>query len=186
MAEARPAGRTDRILFIRHGETDHNRRGVRCGGDVDVPLTARGEAQARAAGERLAALGEPIDAILASPLLRTRRTAELVRDALGPLPLAFHEGLIERRLGAWNGLGIAETQPRFDAGEAPPGGEGEEAFRARVAAALADILGSGHRLPLIVGSKGVARILGLLAGGSPRPPAGNAEILRFGFPGEPG
>ncbi|WP_207461868.1 histidine phosphatase family protein [Azospirillum sp. SYSU D00513] len=169
------------FLFMRHGQTDYNQRKVRCGGDVDIPLTAEGERQAMAAAAVLADLAGEIDAVVASPLLRTRRTAEIVREALGPVPLELHDGLIERRLGAWNGLGIAETQPLIGAGAAPPGGEGEAEFRQRIHHALADILGRGHRLPLLVGSKGVGRMLGLILGDA-HPPMDNAAVLRFTAP----
>ncbi len=171
------------ILFIRHGETDYNRRHVRCGGDVDIPLTEHGETQARRAAETLRAHAAPIDAIITSPLRRTRRTADLIRETLGhPCPLVLHDGLIERRLGAWNGLDIAATQSLLDAGAPPPGGETEDAFRARVRQALADILGRPHRLPLLVASKGVARVIGIIAGAAPTVPAGNAEVIPFDIP----
>lgn len=176
-----PTGTTGRFLFMRHGETDYNRRGVRCGGDVDIPLTERGEAQARDAGERIRADHAGIDVILAGPLQRTRRTAEIVADILGGCPIVTHAGLIERRLGAWNGLDIAATQADLAAGATPPGGEAEGDFRARVAAALADILGRGDRLPLLVGSKGVGRVVALLAGGAPNPAMGNAEVVAYGL-----
>lgn len=171
-----------RFLFMRHGETLLNLQRRRCGGDVDIPLTEAGEAQAQAAAERLRPLASRIDAVIASPLLRTRRTADIVRGALGDCPLILHEGLIERRLGAWNGQGIAETQALFDAGTPPPGGEAEEVFRARIAAALDDILTRGHALPLLVGSKGVGRVVGLLFGSGAEGPMGNAEIREIAVP----
>lgn len=171
------------VLFVRHGQTEYNLRHVRCGGDVDIALTCEGEAQAGAAGLWLKEQGLAIDAIVASPLIRTRRTAEIIHAALGTdCPLLNHAGLIERRLGAWNGLDIAQTQPWFDQALPPPGGETEPAFRARISETVADILARPYRLPLLVASKGVARVLGLLAGHGPQPPAGNAQILRFDMP----
>lgn len=169
------------FLFMRHGETAYNRLHVRCGGDVDIPLTEQGERQAREAAQSLSALPDRIDAIVASPLLRTRRTAEILRSVLGDVPISFHDGLIERRLGQWNGMTIAETQPLIDAGATPPGGEGEAEFRDRVGCALDEIAGLGHRLPVLVGSKGVGRVLGILLGDL-RPPMANAGVLRFRFP----
>ena len=56
MADIVEAGRA--LLFMRHGETEFNRRKVRCGGDVDIPLTELGEAQARAAGKGVSVCGE--------------------------------------------------------------------------------------------------------------------------------
>ncbi len=178
-----PLSGTRVILFVRHGETEYNRRHVRCGGDVDILLTAHGESQVRQTAEALRESGEPIDAIIASPLQRTRRTAEIIRETLGTsCPLESHDGLIERRLGAWNGQDIATTQPMLDAGLPPPGGEPEDVFRARVHRTLREILARPHRLPLLVASKGVARVIGILTGAAPTGPAGNAAILRFDIP----
>jgi len=177
------------LLFIRHGETDYNRRQVRCGGDIDIPLTAQGEAQARQAAKdlqdasrnTLLKAGEAIDAFFVSPLQRTRQTADILHQSLGlSCPMILHEGLIERRLGAWNGLTLAETQPLLDAKTPPPGGEAEDVFQGRIRNCLMDILRQPYHLPLLVGSKGVARMIGLLADGDmPRGPAGNAKIMRF-------
>ena len=61
--------------FLRHGETDWNARGV-SQGNVDVPLNATGMAQAHAAAALLRHRG--IAALVASPLSRTRVTAEIV------------------------------------------------------------------------------------------------------------
>lgn len=185
MCVAEGWGMVDRFLFIRHGETAHNRAGLRCGGDVDIPLTEAGEEQARAAGRRLAASHPGIDVILAGPLQRTRLTAALVAESLAAPPIMIHQGLVERRLGDWNGRPIAETQASLAAGETPPGGEGEAEFRLRVAQALADILSRDESLPLLVGSKGVARIVALLMlGDAAARPLGNAEVLDIRVDGD--
>lgn len=173
------------LLFVRHGETEYNRCHRRCGGDVDIALTEQGIAQARQAGQRLRTQPDKIDAIIASPLLRTRRTAELILAEISPCPLLYHDGLIERRLGAWNGLDITASQAFFDAGLPPPGGEAEEVFRARIRQTVADILALPYRLPLLVASKGVARVLALFGGSATPTPANNAEIIRFDFAGPP-
>jgi probable phosphoglycerate mutase len=61
------------ICLLRHGETEWSRTG-RHTGRTDVPLTADGEAQARSLAPRLT---RPWALVLASPLQRARRTAEL-------------------------------------------------------------------------------------------------------------
>jgi probable phosphoglycerate mutase len=166
---------------MRHGQTEYNRLGLRCGGDIDIPLTAAGEAQARCAATELTDLD--IDIIIASPLTRTRRTAEIVRAGLGrPVSISLHPGLIERRLGSWNGQPVAATEADLAAGLTPPGGEAEADFRVRVADAVAGILATAYRRPLLVGSKGVARIIDLALADGRRPPAENAAILRFFAP----
>jgi broad specificity phosphatase PhoE len=65
---------TGRILVLRHGETAWS-RARRHTGRTDVPLTPEGEAAARAVGERLVDWRGAV--VIASPLQRARRTAEL-------------------------------------------------------------------------------------------------------------
>ncbi len=170
------------LLFVRHGQTDYNRRQIRCGGDVDIPLTRDGEDQARHAAQALRGDAGQLDGVFVSPLMRTRQTAGIILAELGisRVPVVM-DGLIERRLGEWNGLDIETSQALFDAGASPPGGESEGDFRARIAQTLDHILAQPCRLPLVVSSKGVARVLGILAGQPPQGPAGNAQVLRFRF-----
>ena len=87
------------LLLVRHGETLWNREG-RYQGRTDVPLSPEGEAQARALGTRLAGL--PIAIALASPLARTRGTAEAI---LGDreVKLELDPALIEISHGQWEG-----------------------------------------------------------------------------------
>jgi broad specificity phosphatase PhoE len=94
-----------RILLARHGETQWNAEG-RYQGQVDVPLSEVGEAQARKLGDRLRDVH--IDRAVASPLARARRTAEL---ALGPsreAMLKFDSGFAEIAHGTWEGLLASE------------------------------------------------------------------------------
>ncbi|MGW1075487.1 histidine phosphatase family protein [Streptomyces sp. NPDC002537] len=62
------------LLLVRHGETEWSRSG-RHTGLTDVPLTERGERQAESLRPLLA--GRRIATVLASPLKRAVRTAEL-------------------------------------------------------------------------------------------------------------
>lgn len=98
-----------RILLARHGETPWNAEG-RYQGQEDIPLSAIGEAQAIALGERLRDVG--ITRAVASPLVRARRTAEL---ALGPAraaTLQLDPGLMEIAHGTWEGLLASEIRER--------------------------------------------------------------------------
>ncbi|MGE5135081.1 MAG: histidine phosphatase family protein [Gemmatimonadota bacterium] len=62
------------LILLRHGETEWS-RDRRHTGRTDVPLTAAGEASARALGPALAA--RPVHAAFTSPARRAVRTAEL-------------------------------------------------------------------------------------------------------------
>ncbi|BDZ42421.1 phosphoglycerate mutase [Paraoerskovia sediminicola] len=68
------ASKYGRALLLRHGETEWSRIGQHTG-RTDLPLTARGEEQARDAHEALA--GMYFAEVVSSPLQRARRTAEL-------------------------------------------------------------------------------------------------------------
>ncbi|MFZ3452162.1 histidine phosphatase family protein [Arthrobacter sp. 7Tela_A1] len=63
------------LWLVRHGETEWSRDGNYTG-LTDIPLTAAGEAQAAAAREKLGHMN--FDRVFTSPLVRARRTAELV------------------------------------------------------------------------------------------------------------
>lgn len=69
------------IYLLRHGDAEEG-----TGDDAARRLTPKGERQARAAGEALAALGAEIETCLTSPKLRAADTARLACEALGPGP----------------------------------------------------------------------------------------------------
>jgi broad specificity phosphatase PhoE len=105
------------IYYIRHGETDWNAAG-RFQGSQDIPLNARGEAQASHAGrlvaELLASDGRDVAALpfVSSPLGRARSTMERVRTVLG-LPAdgyALDERLREVGYGDWEGSTLQQMQ----------------------------------------------------------------------------
>ena len=165
------------FFFIRHGQTVANRDSVRSGGESDTHLTALGRKQARAAGHALHRLGVTPSLILTSPLSRTIDTAEILNHRFG-LEIHTVPGLTERRLGAWNGRSIEATQPLLTAGETPPGGEANAVFQARVLAAFRGLAPHYASWPLIVSSRGVARILLEHAGLTGTNSLPNGAILR--------
>ena len=98
-----------RILLARHGETPWNAEG-RYQGQIDIPLSPVGEAQARALGERLKDMR--IDRAVASPLSRAQATAKF---ALGPERenlLLTEPDLQEIAHGEWEGLLASEIHEK--------------------------------------------------------------------------
>jgi phosphohistidine phosphatase len=80
------------LWVLRHAEAEPH--GTRS--DSERRLTSRGEAQARAAGIALARLGASFEAVLFSPKIRARQTAELAAaewDGEGRELLREHEPL---------------------------------------------------------------------------------------------
>ncbi len=131
-----------RLCIVRHGETDWN-AGKRIQGQIDVPLSALGHAQARATGNALR--DEGFAALYSSDLIRAHQTAEATAH-LARLPLRLDAGLRERHYGIFQGLTYAEAEQRHpaeyarhkarDPRFAPAGGESLLDFTARLAAAF--------------------------------------------------
>ncbi|WP_067458387.1 bifunctional RNase H/acid phosphatase [Actinomadura macra] len=144
-----PSSTPTTTLLLRHGETPLSAE-KRFAGTSDVPLTATGLAQARAAA--LALKDRGIDAIVTSPLSRCRDTAAEVAATVG-LGVRVEDGFRETDFGAWEGLTFGEAGERHpaelrewlrDPDVAPPGGESFTAVSRRVTTAL-DKLKVRHR-----------------------------------------
>jgi probable phosphoglycerate mutase len=144
-----PAGTPTTLILVRHGVTAHTVDKRFSGGlaGADPGLTADGQAQARATADWLAPLAEEIDAVVSSPVRRTRETAEIIAERLGTAVDLDH-GLAEMEFGRWEGKTFAEVREEFpDDLEAwlgslhhtPGGGESFSQVRDRVLASL-DIL----------------------------------------------
>jgi broad specificity phosphatase PhoE/ribonuclease HI len=98
------------FVLLRHGETALTPE-KRFSGSGDHELSAVGRRQAEAAATALAARGT-VQAVVSSPLLRSRETAEAVAGRLG-LEVRVEEGLRETDFGAWEGLTFAEVRERY-------------------------------------------------------------------------
>ncbi|MGQ5637153.1 MULTISPECIES: bifunctional RNase H/acid phosphatase [unclassified Streptomyces] len=99
------------FVLLRHGETPLTPQKRFSGsGGTDPALSAAGREQAHRAAEALARRGT-IQAVVASPLTRTRETAAVVATRLG-LDVTIEEGLRETDFGAWEGLTFGEVRER--------------------------------------------------------------------------
>lgn len=116
------------IVLIRHGDIG-NARG-RAIGQTDLPLSNKGEMQAAALAGHLNGLH--FKTIFCSPLIRTRQTAEPLKNICSTPPV-FCQELAEIDLGEWDGLGYDRIKADFPEeyrkrgedlpGYRPPGGE---------------------------------------------------------------
>ena len=167
------------FYFVRHGATKPNLDGVRCGGDLDLPLTELGREQAFATAHQIRAMGIDVGLILCSSLQRTREHAAIVSRVIGNVPIAIDPMLGERHMGEWNLRSVKDTEGLLAQGMDPPGGESEQAFVARVTTAFERFQMLLPLNPLIVSSKAVARVVNLLLGGSGRLTLENGEMVQF-------
>ena len=113
------------LWFVRHGQSEGNvarERAHDAGAealdladrDMDVPLSALGRDQAAALGRWLADRPDAPDAIVCSPYVRARQTAEVVADSGGlDLRLECDERLRERELGILDLLTSRGVESRF-------------------------------------------------------------------------
>jgi probable phosphoglycerate mutase len=173
------ADRPFTIYFVRHGITEPNFRGFRCGGDLDLPMMDIGCDQAYLLAKQIEKMHLRIGLIIAGSLIRTRQTAAIISGVLGTVPVELDPLMNERRLGQWNNRPIAETEDLLKSGVTPPGGESEDQFKARIRLALDNLRPHLDRRPLVVSSKGVARVMNSLLGGTERMTVGNGEIVEF-------
>jgi broad specificity phosphatase PhoE len=128
------------LYYVRHGETDFNRKG-RLQGRRDTVLNAHGRAQAAECGALLRDLFRrdrraPQDfKYIASPLKRARETMQILRATLDLQPDDYEVDarLMEIAYGEWEGLTLPEIEARDPSilarrerdkwDFAPPGGE---------------------------------------------------------------
>jgi len=131
------------FLLIRHGMTDAVGR-LMTGHAPGVHLNDEGRAQAASLPERV--VGAPIAAVYASPLERTRDTAQALADARA-LTVQIEPRLIEIDFGEWSGRRFADlvTDPHWQQYNAvrsiarPPAGESLLEVQQRAVSAILDM-----------------------------------------------
>ncbi len=101
------------LVLLRHGESEWNALNLFTGW-TDVPLSAKGRDEARAAGRLLADAGIAPGVVHTSLLKRAITTANLALEELGRewLPVRRHWRLNERHYGALQGLDKKQTTER--------------------------------------------------------------------------
>jgi probable phosphoglycerate mutase len=145
------------IVLVRHGRTALTEARKISGGDGDDPdLSEVGVLDASAVARSLSGIGSqgpwqriaPISAIVASPMKRTRQTAEIIAKQHG-LKVTENENLREISFGDWDGLSHDEAQAkdaslwqawRGSWSVSPPNGESLEVFDQRLQLARQQIV----------------------------------------------
>lgn len=129
------------LVLLRHGESQWNLEN-RFTGWVDIPLSPKGEEEARVAGEKLK--GYMFVRAFTSVLKRANDTLNIVLDIIGQssIPIEYDQALNERHYGDLQGLNKAETAKKFGAAQVkiwrrsfdvnPPNGESLKDTAARV------------------------------------------------------
>ena len=95
-----------KLYLLRHGETEMNVKKVYYG-RIDCDLTENGAEQAISLKRVFADL--PLDLVLESPLLRAKRTADLLLDGRD-VPRLEDDRLMELDFGEWEGKSYQDLQ----------------------------------------------------------------------------
>jgi probable phosphoglycerate mutase len=136
------------FYFLRHGETDWNRRRV-MQGHTDIALNELGIRQAQEIAPIVATL--PIKTIVASPLVRARRTAEIVN--VNNVPMVIIDDLMECGFGVYEGQDSSGAwRAAWTAGGPIERGERRADYIARTTRALARAL--THESPVLIAAHG--------------------------------
>jgi probable phosphoglycerate mutase len=155
------------FALMRHAPTDWNADG-RLQGTTDIPLSAAGEVAAQ--NWRLPA---PADRWrrLSSPLVRARRTAELIQPSA---PVTVDSRLREMSFGVWEGKSVAQLRAEggetFAAAERlgvdfhPPGGESPRRTMERLAAWVREIVAGGEPVVAVSHKAAIRALLALATG----------------------
>ena len=149
-----------RILLIRHGRQNS----PLC--NVDVPLSEEGRRQAKLLGERL--LGEQIDSLWSSNLVRAIETADIINEKL-KVRREIREELREISFGDMEGLSdevIADryedflrARSKMEKDMAYPGGESAFDVLTRVLPVMKEIISCDDETVAVVTHGGVIRSL---------------------------
>jgi probable phosphoglycerate mutase len=166
-------------LLVRHGTTPTTGQ-VLPGRLTGLHLAEAGRTQAQRCAERIAAWASApsrnseqqlrITAVYASPLERTRETAEPIATALGLRP-RIERGLIECDFGEWTGAQLKTltkrpewaTVQRWPSGFRFPGGESFAGMQSRMVDTLAELV-ERHRGEAVVAVSHADPIKAVVAG----------------------
>jgi 2,3-bisphosphoglycerate-dependent phosphoglycerate mutase len=165
------------LVLVRHGQSTWNLEN-RFTGETDVPLTAQGRAEARAAGAKLTTT--PFSHAFTSVLHRAVDTLSLILETAHQqqVPVTRNRALNERNYGQLQGLNKAEVAARYGDDQVslwrrsyrtrPPGGESLADTAARVIpyyqTAIAPLLTAQHNILVVAHGNSLRSLVMYLEG----------------------
>lgn len=159
------------FFLVRHGEGEQNVRHILSSADnaEEFGLTEIGKRQIEKAAEDLTKEG--VDIIFASPLRRTRETAEIIAESIG-VEIIFDERLRETDFGIYSGRSTSELWEKYPEpilrleGNEGERLEGFRAMRTRLEAFLSDIKDEyrGKRIAIVSHGDPIEVLHGILEG----------------------
>ena len=165
LAQWLAADQRKKILLLRHGQIEAATNKKRFIGQIDLPLSVTGKAQAAYWQSWLAPLS--LRSVVASPLSRCIETARMVTG--GKCEIETISELREIGLGQWEGVPISQVKKRWPdayrqrgldmAGFRPPEGESFLDLKKRVVPAFETAVEKAASPVLVVTHAGVIRML---------------------------
>ena len=101
-----------KIYLMRHGETDYNQKGL-IQGSLDIPLNENGIKLAELTRDGFRAEGLTFDLAYCSPLVRTRKTAEILLEGTDT-PVIYDDRICEMNFGEGEGVLLKDISIKPD------------------------------------------------------------------------
>jgi broad specificity phosphatase PhoE len=153
------------IVLVRHGETEWNVTD-RFRGRMDIELNSVGIRQAELLSDYLKTWD--IEAVYASPLKRTLKTAEIIAEPHG-VNVKKVSGLIDFSAGEWEGLSVQEVKEKYGGLFAAwvshpekvkiPKGESLDEVTVRAMAVVAEVIRKHKGIVIMVSHRVVNKVL---------------------------
>lgn len=101
------------LILARHGNTfESDQTPTWVGSETNLPLTAKGETQGQAIADMIVRDYAPVSAIVAGPLIRTKRFAEILEKAVNNTHV-IDERLCEINYGLWENKSSDEIRKLY-------------------------------------------------------------------------
>jgi broad specificity phosphatase PhoE len=160
-----------KIYLIRHGQTDWNLEG-RFQGREDIALNENGIQQAEVCGQAIK--GESIKAVISSPLIRARKTAEIIAQSVSVDQVIIEDEITERDFSKVSGMTPMERETFYASGEKDDKEPWEDLCN-RMMSSLKKYaqLFSDHNIIMVSHGASINSVLSTLSGGK----TGTGKIL---------
>jgi broad specificity phosphatase PhoE len=173
------------VTIVRHGQSLANKQGVIAGSQLDSPLTSRGENDAVNAGKKLLLTRVPFGRIVASPLIRAYKTAQIIAHELGTsIEIETDSHFVERNVGDATGMELKKYYQLDSCDIKIPNAETAQQMCQRIKEGLAG-LSVDRRDVLLVAHEGVYRMIRCISEGvlpdkfESMPELGNGEFWQI-------
>jgi alpha-ribazole phosphatase/probable phosphoglycerate mutase len=173
-----------KIYFVRHGQSESNKKGVLTG-HIDIPLSDEGIEQVKKTSLEISS---DFHEIYSSDLIRCKQTAEIINEKLN-VSITYDSRLRERNFGSLAGKSWAEVGEELREIDKkqlydyrPHGGEHVDEVKERVFSCIEEIkIKHPNKKILIVTSGGIIRLLHNVLNGQIHSHIENSSVHEFEF-----